>query len=138
MQKSTVCALGDAAVKTMDRLVPLSELTSTEDNFPLTLIDGLTMETVVEALSVEPGVWCIVGNYVKIIMPSDISKILTVHTNSCILYILALLCIGPYFCVCRTHCTENCYSVVKGIPLPSASFASFTTWLWLMSMTVFC
>ena len=98
MQKSTVCTLGDAAVKTMDRLVPLSELTSTEDNFSLTLIDGLTMETVVTcygSLISRAGSMVHVGNYVKITMPSDVSKIFTVRTNSCILYILALLCIVP-------------------------------------------
>ena len=98
MQKSTVCALGDAAVKTMDRLLPLSELTSTEDNFSLTLIDGLTMETVdtcYGGLISRAGSMVHVGNYVKITMPSDVSKIFTVHTNSCILYILALLCIVP-------------------------------------------
>ena len=100
MQKSTVCALGDAAVKTMDRLVPLSELTSTEDNFSLTLIGGLTMETVVTCyggLISRAGSMVHVGNYVKITMPSDVSKIFPVHTNSCILYIhvLALLCIVP-------------------------------------------
>ena len=66
MQKSTVCALGDAAVKTMDR--------------------GLISRA---------GSMVHVGNYVKITMPSDVSKIFTVHTNSCILYILALLCIVP-------------------------------------------
>ena len=88
MQKSIVCALGDAAVKMMDQLVPLS----------LTLIDGLTMETVgtcYGGLISRAGSMVHVGNYVKITMPSDVSKIFTVHTNSCILYILALLCIVP-------------------------------------------
>ena len=61
MQKSTICALGDAAVKTMDRLVPLSELTSTEGNYFLTLIDGLTME----ALPLELGVWYMRGTTLR-------------------------------------------------------------------------
>ena len=68
MQKSIVCALGDTAVKTMDRLVPLSELTSTEDNFSLTLIDGLTMETVVTCyggLISRAGVWCMWGTMLR-------------------------------------------------------------------------
>ena len=87
MQKSTICVLGDAAVKMMDRLVPLSELTSTEDNYALTLIDGLTMETVITCyggLISRAGSMVHAGNYVKITMPSDVGKIFTVHTNSCI------------------------------------------------------
>ena len=96
MQKSTICALGDAAVKTMDRLVPLSELTSTEGNYFLTLIDGLTMETVITCYggpTSRAGSMVHAGNYVKITMPSDVGKIFTVHTNFCILYIVAVLCI---------------------------------------------
>ena len=39
--------------------VPLAELTLTKNNYSLTLIDGLTMETLaMEALSLELGVWC--------------------------------------------------------------------------------
>ena len=71
--------------------VPLVELTLTKDNYSLTLIDGLTMETIVTCyggLISRAGSMVHVGNYVKITMPSNVSKIFTVHTNSCILYIL--------------------------------------------------
>ena len=78
--------------------MPLAELTLIKHNYSLTLIDGFTMETVVSCyggLISRAGSMVHVGNYVKITMPSDVSKIFTVHTNSCILYILALLCIVP-------------------------------------------
>ena len=78
--------------------VPLAELTLTKDNYSLTLIDGLTMETIVTSyggLISRAGCMVHVGNYVKITMPSNVSKIFTLHTNSCILYILTLLCIVP-------------------------------------------
>ena len=82
-------------------MVPLAEMTLTEDNYSLTLIDALLMETVVTCyggLISRAGSMVHVWNYVKITMPSDVSKIFTVHTNSCIytVYTCTLLYIVPY------------------------------------------